>query len=181
MKVNYKAWMILGVLALALAMAPASQAQLNSNQATVALNATLAESLTVAAGPATVNFTLLAAGISNGSAPVAVTTTWVLAPTRTSVKLYAYFSSVNALTDGSGNNIPTANVSGSVNAGPFGAFTGGAGPFGTENIQVFNQAIGAANWSSSRNDSVALRINTTGLGLPSGTYTGTLNVQAQAL
>ena len=181
MKAIHKAWMALGVLALALAMAPASQAQLNSNQATVALNATLGESLTVAAGPATVTFALAAAGVSNGNSPVAVTTSWVLGPTRTSVNLYAYFSSVNALTDGSGNNIPTANVSGSVNAGPFGAFTGGVSPFGTESIQVFSQAISSANWNSSRNDSVALRIDTTGLTLPAGTYTGTLNVQAQAL
>ncbi|MBI3484407.1 MAG: hypothetical protein HY012_04560 [Acidobacteria bacterium] len=181
MKAIHKAWMILGVLALALAMAPASQAQLNSNQATVALNATLAESLTVTAGPATVSFVLAASGVSNGSAPVAITTAWVLAPTRTSVKLFTYFSSVNALTDGGGNNIPTANVSGSVNAGAYGAFTGGVSPFGTESIQVFNQAISSANWNSSRSDSVALRIDTTGLGLPSGSYTGTLNVQAQAL
>ena len=181
MNVNRPAWMILGVLALILAMAPASQAQLNSNQATVALNATLAESLTVAAGPGTVSFILPASGTANGNAPVSIDTTWTLAPTRTSVKLFAYFSSTTALTDGSGNNIPTSKVSGSVNAGPFGAFTGGAGPFGTESIQVFNQAITSANWSATRNDSVALRIDTTGLGLPSGTYTGTLNIQAQAL
>ncbi|MBI1750197.1 MAG: hypothetical protein HYR59_05980 [Acidobacteria bacterium] len=173
--------MILGVLALALAMAPASQAQLNSNQATVALNATLAESLTVTAGPGTVSFTLAAAGVSNGNSAVSISTAWVLAPTRTSVKLYAYFSSVNALSDGSGNNIPTSKVSGSVNAGAYGAFTGGAGPFGTESIQVFNQGISAANWNSNRSDSVALRIDTTGLSLPAGAYTGTLNIQAQAL
>ena len=181
MKANYKAWMILGVLALVLAMAPVSQAQLNSNQATVALNATLAESLTVTAGPGTVSFILPAAGVANGNSAVTVDTAWVLAPTRTSVNLYAYFSSTTALTDGAGNNIPTSNVSGSVNAGAYGAFTGGAGPFGTESIHVFNQAITSANWSSSRSDSVALRIDTTGLGLPSGTYTGTLNIQAQAL
>ncbi len=65
MKVNRPAWMILGVLALILAMAPASQAQLNSNQATVALNATLAESLTVTAGPGTVSFIL--PGLVSGS------------------------------------------------------------------------------------------------------------------
>ena len=181
MKAIHKAWMILGVLALALAMAPASQAQLNSNQATVILNATMAESLTVAGGPGAVAFVLAGTGISNGSSPVAITTTWVLAPTRTSVSLYAYFSSAVALTDGLGNDIPTSNVNGSVNAGPFGAFTGGAGPFGTESIQVFSTAITAANTNSFRNDSVALQIDTTGLGLPSGNYTGTLNIQAQAL
>lgn len=180
MKAIHKAWMILGVLALALAMAPASQAQLNSNQATVLLNATLAESLTVAAGPGTVSFTLPPNGLATGSAPVAITTTWVLAPARTSVTLSAYFSTANALNDGAGNNIPTSSVEGSVNSGAFGAFIN-VGPFAANSIQVFNQGIGAANWNSSRSDSVDLRISTVGLGLPSGAYSGTLNIQAQAL
>ncbi len=180
MKAIHKAWMTLGVLALALAMAPASQAQLNSNQATVVLNAILGESLTVTAGPGLVTFLLPPNGIALGSAPVAITTTWVLAPTRTSVALSAYFSSANALSDGAGNNIPTSNVEGSVNAGAFGAFTN-VGPFTANSIQVFSQAITPANTNSFRNDSVALRIDTTGLGLPSGSYTGTLNIQAQAL
>ncbi len=175
-----KSFSKLAVLALALAFAPAAFAQLNSNQATVNLNATLGETLTVAAGPGTVNFALPASGIANGSAPVAITTSWALSGSRTSVRLYAYFSSAVALTDGT-NNIPTSNVLGSVNGGAFGAFTGGAGPFGTESIQVFNQAITNANRNAARADNVDLRINTTGLGLPASTYTGVLNIQAQAL
>jgi hypothetical protein len=178
MKSNY--WGKLAVLALVLAVAPAAFAQLNSNQAQVQLNATLGESVTVSAAPGTVNFALPAAGVANGSAPVAVTTSWVLAGGRTAVNLYAYFSSAVALTDGT-NNIPTANVSGSVNGGAFGAFTGGAGPFGVNSIQMFTQAINNANRNSSRNDSIDLRINTAGLNLPASTYTGVLNIQAQAI
>ncbi len=61
MKALKKARIILGALALTMVLGQASNAQaLNSNVATVALNAVLAESLTVAAGPATVNFTPLA-------------------------------------------------------------------------------------------------------------------------
>jgi len=174
---------ILGALGLALVMSQASHAQaLNSTTSTVALNAILAESLTVSASPATVNFTLAPTGTVNGSAPVAITTTWALGKARTSMKVFAYFSSAAALTDGAGDNIPTSSVLGSVNAGAFAAFTGGTGPYGVNSIQVFSQTVGAAGtFNATHNDSVALQINTTGLALPAATYTGTLNVQAQAL
>jgi hypothetical protein len=172
-----------GALGLAMVMSQASSAQaLNSNTATVNLNAVLAESLTVSASPATVNFSLAASGTSNGSAPVAVTTSWALGKARLSMKVYAYFSSANALTDGAGDNIPTSSVLASVNTGAYAPFTGGTGPFGVNSIQVFSQAIGAAGtFNATHSDSVALEINTTGLGLPAATYTGTLNIQAQAL
>ncbi len=181
MRLHHKACVVLGILAALAVLTPAAQAQIVSNQATVNLNAVLGESLTVAAGPGTVNFALVAAGVSNGSSPVAITTSWTLGPARTQVNLYAYFLSAVALTDGGGNNIPSTNVRGSVNGGAFGAFTGGAGPFGANSIQVFSQAIGALNRNSSRGDSVDLQIDTTGLGLPAGTYTGVLNIQAQAI
>jgi hypothetical protein len=178
-----KASQILGALGLMLVMSQASHAQLNSNNATVNLNATLAESLTVAAGPATVNFALASSGSVNGSAPVTVTTTWALAKTRTSVKLYGYFSSANALTDGAGDNIPVANVSGNVNGGGAAPFTA-ATPFGgNTGMTIFSQVIGAAGTFNSSHgpDSIVLSINTAGLALPAATYTGVLNLQAQAL
>jgi hypothetical protein len=183
MKALKKVRIILGVLGFAVIVTQVSNAQaLNSNTATVALNAVLAESLTVSASPATVNFTLAASGTSNGSAPVAITTTWALAKARTSMKVFAYFTSANALTDGAGDNIPTANVLGNVNTTSYAPFTGGAGPFGANSIQVFSQTVGSVGtYNSSHSDSVALQINTTGLALPAATYTGTLNIQAQAL
>jgi hypothetical protein len=183
MKLMKQAWIGLAVAALVLAVAPASFAQLNSNTATVNLNAILAESLSVQAAPGTVNFVLPASGVAAGSAPVLVTTTWVLSPTRTSVSVYAFFGSAPAaLTDGAGDNIPSARVSGSVNGGAFGTFTG-ASPFsGATAIKVVNAlAITNANRNSIHVDSVALEIDTTGANLPSGTYTGVLTIQAQAL
>jgi hypothetical protein len=175
-----KLWLTLGAMALVLVLAPASHAQLNSNVATVNLNAVLGEALTVAAGPATVNFTLVPNGVANGSAPVSITTTWVLGVARTDVNLYAYFSTADALTDGAGNNIPTANVNGSVNAGPAAPFTS-ATPFSANGMTVFNQAVAGATLNSNRVDSIELNIDTTGLGLPSATYLGVLNIQAQAI
>jgi hypothetical protein len=180
---SFRKSMLVGGLALAAAIAPASRAQaINSNVATVNLNAVLAESLTVAAAPATVNFALVPNGVANGSSSITVTTNWALGKTRTSMKVYAYFSSAVGLTDGAGDNIPTSSVLGSVNAGAFAAFTGGAGPFGVNSQLVFNQVVGGAGtFNATHVDTVALRIDTTGLALPAATYIGVLNIQAQAL
>jgi hypothetical protein len=177
-----KLWITLGALAVIGIFAAPSHAQLNSNNSSVALNASLAQSLTVLAGPATVSFTLAPSGTSAGSAPVSITTTWSLDTTFTGVTLYAYFSSANALTDGAGNNIPNTAVLGSVNAGAASAFTTGTPFSGNTGKTVFSQAIGAGNRSGSHGpDTIDLSITTTGLGLPAATYTGTLNIQAQAL
>lgn len=172
----------LGMLGLLLVAAPAAQAQINSNVVTVNLNATLNESITVSAAPGLVNFALVGSGVSNGSNQISIDTAWSLATTRTNVSVHAYFSNVAAaLTDGAGNNIPSANVSGSVNGGGFSPFTG-ASPFsGASAVTVANQAVGAGTFNSSRNDTLDLRIDTTGLGLPAATYTGVLNIQAQAI
>ena len=77
------------LIATACIYASAASAQVNSNTATVNLNAILGESLTIAATPSTVNFTLASGAAANGSAPVTITTSWVLNRTRASVNLYA--------------------------------------------------------------------------------------------
>jgi len=176
-------WVGLAAAALLFAVAPTASAQLNSNQATVNLNANMSESLSVSAAPGTVNFTLPAAGIAPGSAPVVINTAWVLGPARTKVSVYAFLgSAAAALTDGAGNNIPSSSVRGSVNAGPMTPFTG-ASPFSANaSITVVNAlAITNANRNANRADNVALQIDTTGLNLPAATYTGVMTVQAQAI
>jgi len=161
---------------------PSASAQLNSNSSTVNLNATLPESLTVAATPTTVNFTLAASGTAAGSSQVSITTAWALLGTRSSVSLYAFCSSSTAaLTNGSGGNIPSANVSGSANSGAFSAFSGNS-PFGTgTSLTIFTQSITSGNLNTVRTDTLDLNISTTGLSLPVGTYTGVLTIRAQAL
>src|SRR5216683_6096585 len=74
---------------------PSTKAQVNSNIGTVNLNATLSESLTVTVNSgSTVNFTLAPnTAVNAGSATTGVTTAWVLKPGRTSVALWAYFTS----------------------------------------------------------------------------------------
>jgi hypothetical protein len=70
-----------------------------------------------------------------------------------------------------------------VNGGAAAPFTGASGPIASNNaITVFSQVVGAVGtFNSTHSDSVALLINTTGLALPAGTYTGTLTIQAQAI
>jgi hypothetical protein len=161
---------------------------LNSNTATVSLTATLSESLTVAATPATVTFVLIPGGTATGNAPVAVTTTWILSASRTSVTLVGYFSSATAALSGGSPvvNIPTSEVLGQVTTGTpttFTAFTQTAplGPAGA-GLTLFTQAISGTNRSANRTDNLNVQINLTSQPqLPAGSYAGTLNLQAQAL
>ena len=175
----------IAVVALTMTFAASlASAQLNSAAQPIALNATLAEQLTVALSASTVNFNLVAGSAANaGSTNVTATTTWVLQPGRTAVKVYAYFASAAAaLTDGAGNNIPTADFTIADNGGAATAVTGsvvfgGAGA----GLQLANVAITGANKNSNRADAMAFNINLSTLPqLPAATYTGTLNIQAQA-
>ncbi len=167
----------------ALSFAPSrANAQLNSNLSTVNLNATLNSSITVTAAPGLVNFNLVPNGVANGSAPVSITTSWRLPLIFGNIVEYAYFTApAAALTDGTGDNIPSASVTASFNGGAYTAFTG-ASPFSAGgSITLFNQFffIFFTN-PGTRTDSLALRISTAGLGLPAGTYAGVLHIVAQA-
>ena len=159
-----------------------AHAQLSSNPAAVNLQAVLASSLSVSTSPSLVNFTLVSGGTASGSSPLSITTSWVLRPNVGNVTLYAYFTSPSvALTDGAGDSIPSANVQGSPNGGAFRPFTG-ASPFAPgSSLTIFRVTIVGRNRSLTRRDTLDLRINTTGLSLPAGTYTGLLRLQAEAI
>jgi hypothetical protein len=167
----------------------AALSQLNSNTASVALKATLGESLTVAATPSAVAIPLVSGGTATGTSPVAITTTWVLSASRTTVTLVGYFASATvALTDGAAtpDNIPASEVLGQMTTGTptsFTAFTQTA-PLGTAGagLTLFTQGLSAANRTANRTDNLSLEINLASQPqLPAGSYTGTLNIQAQAL
>ena len=169
---------------------PQQGPQLNSNDATVTLNATLPESLTVTVNSgATVNFTLVANTAANaGSTTTGFTTAWVLKPGRTSVAIWAYFtSSTQALlhqTAGNPTDIPSSAVAIQLNgSGAFNALTN-VSPFNAaaSGLQLGSSiAITAANKNSSITDTLAYQINTTVVPqLEADTYIGTLNIQAQA-
>ena len=169
------------VVAVMLGVAAPARAQVNSNFGTVNLQANMADSLSVTASPSLVNFTLVPSGISVGSVPVSITTSWRLHPLVTATT-YAYFlSAPAALTDGAANNIASSRVLGSVNGGAFATFTA-ANPFTAgSGLQIFSVRIKGFNRVGSNTDSLNLEIDTSGLGLPAGTYSGLLVIQAQAI
>jgi hypothetical protein len=179
-----KYWVMLAAMAVVMAQGTAAYAQLNSNQAAVNLNAVMSESLALSAAPGTVNFTPLNSnGVTSGDSAITINTAWVLTNARTNVNVYAYFASTTALTNTSNATytIPVGSVQGKVNAGAYTAFTGNS-PFATgSSLTVANVNITGINKNSSRSDTLSLTVDTTGAGLPAGTYTGTLFVQAQAI
>jgi hypothetical protein len=182
--------LVLG-LASFLLSASVAYGQLNSNSASVALTANLAESLSISATPGTATFTLVALGTSN-SQTVAVTQAWALQTNRAHVTLTGWFSSAaQALTSGGStpSYIPSSAVFGQVTTGApttYTAFTqsptGSALGVAGASLVLTSTAITTSNYSSTRTDNLNLEINLTGLNsLPAASYTGTLNLQAQAL
>lgn len=187
---------LVGGMALTAAISPGAKAQINSNAGIVTLNATLPESITVSVtSGATVTFTLASNTASNpGNTTSSVQTSWVLKPGRTQVSVWAWVpNGAAALTDGAGDNIPASAVSaaaaGSGSAG--GALntnaSGGAGvpafiaPAAATGVQIGQVAITGTNKASSTTTTLTWNINTTGVPqLPAATYTGTVNIQAQA-
>ena len=180
---------------LALIASPAAFAQLNSNAPTVTLNATLPESLTVSVtSGATVNFTLAANTAANpGSTTSSVQTAWVLQPGRTQVTIWAWVANGAAALTNGGNNIAASQVtaaaagSGSAGGALNSSASGGAGvptfitPAAATGVQIGSVSITGANKASNTTTTLTWNINTTGVPqLPAASYTGTVNIQAQA-
>ena len=177
-------------VAVALLSSTATAAPGNSNTASVQFNATLGESLTVTVtAGSTVNFTLAANNASNpGSTTSTVVTSWVLKPGRTNIAVWAYFTSaaaaLNPTTLGNTATIPSSAISVQVNG--VGGFTACStvSPFNAapSGMLVGNTTItGNTNTNSSRTDTLAYNIDTTVVPqLPADTYSGVLNIQAQA-
>ena len=175
---------LVGAAALAFALASSAQAQvgLTSNTATVTLNATKTSTLTVTPNTGTATI----ASITDNSAAnvfsaVSVQTDWNLTA-GTSLRLVGWFTTpASALVNGTAL-IPSSRVEGGINGGGWSAFTGAAvGTVGVAggSLQLFSQAVAAANYFSTRTDVLNLRLNLVGFPTTSaGLYTGTLNVQA---
>lgn len=173
------------ILLLAAASSLATAQVLNSTAQTIALSATLPESLTVGLSAGSVSFNLTAGSATNaGNTGVTATTTWVLRPSRTTLRVIAYFASATAaMNDGGGNNIPSSAFFISNNGGASTAVTQSIAGFGVGGsaLQLSNTPINVGNRAGSRTDAMLFNINLSTLPqLPAGTYTGTLNIQAQA-
>jgi len=173
-------FLLLGCALLMFAAIPA-RAQVRSNIAGVNLAAIMNDSISVSASPGLVNFTLPANGVVTGNPTLVVTTAWILKPGPT-LQTFAYFSnSASALSDGAGHNIPSSSVSGSVNGGAFQTFTGACAFSANTCVTVFSVHVTGNQKQGTNNTNFQLRISTVGLKLPAGTFTGVLNIRAQAL
>ena len=173
-----------GSLILLAAVAASSAQVLNSAAKPISLQAVLSDSVTVQLSGNAVNFNLTGGNANNpGSASVTATTTWTLKPSIGAVRTYAFFSnSAAALTDGAGDNIPSADFQISDNGSAFQALTNTV-PFGGANagLQLSSTSILGFNRSGTHNDVMTFNINLSTLpNLPANTYTGTLTIQAQA-
>ena len=187
MRVRQQFGRVIGALALLVACSTGRVGAqvLNSAAQPIALNAVLTQSVTLTLSANAVNFTLTAGSAANpGSTSITATTAWTLKPSVGSVKVYAFFSnSASALTDGAGNNIPSADFQISNNGGAQTALTNTV-PFGGANagLQLSSTAILGNNKTGTHNDVMNFNINLAPLpNLPAGTYTGTLTIQAQAI
>jgi len=172
-------------LAAAISVTSASAQVRNSGASPIALNAVLAQSLSVNLSGNAVNFNLVAGSANNpGSTTITATTSWTLNQLIALVSVYAFFSnSAAALTDGAGNNIPSADFQISNNGGAFTALTNTT-PFGGANagMTLGQSLIFLFNEKGSRTDVMKFNINLSPLpNLPPGDYTGTLTIQAQAI
>jgi hypothetical protein len=169
----------------ALMFAPAADA-IVSSVANVQLSYVVGESITITGAPPTLTFS---GAPVPATGPLTVTTTWVLASTRTRVDLAIFFQTPSAaLTDGSGNNIPTSQVFANINGGSFSPcnFSGVApeltaasvaGGMCAANTSV---QITSANVTGSRSDTVVLQLQGLSAALPAGTYTGQVSLIAGA-
>ena len=144
--------------------------------------ARIGNAMSMAVANAGIDFSFISGSASNpGNSPLTVTLSWTCS--CISVALYAYFSSAtSALTDGAGDNIPSAAFSLSDNGGAFRVLNTTV-PFGGANagLQVFR--INNPPRSGSHPDTMDFNIDlSTGTlpKLPPGTYTGTLTLQGQA-
>lgn len=178
----------MGVILLAGSAGFCAPAPLSSSAATVALSATLPESLAISVSANSVDFGTLTSNSTTALAtPLTITTTWTVASSRGNVYLTAWFAnSTQALagTTVTTDAIPSSAVEGSVNSGAYTAFTqsptSGPGVAGAS-LNLFTTALNGTNRYIQRSDTLGLEINLTGLQVPADTYTGTLNIQAQAL
>jgi hypothetical protein len=168
---------LLAIAVVMLAMSGVANAQINSNIATVTVNFSQSESLSVLASPATLTFN--AAGVAN--APLSVTVNWNLAQSRSHIEPYLYFASSNALTDGTGDNIPASSFGADCGAGTATFANGGTVPFGPADwgVDIGTIPVTAGNYTGTHTSSCQLSFSGAAA-LPAGSYTGTLNVEAQA-
>ena len=193
-RTGFSALSLLCVLGLA---SMASASVLNSGAQSVSLTANASESLTVTlTGSTAVNWPAINPGsdstdVANQAGAVPVQVAWRLANSRTSVKVYGYFTDAAAAMAGPTANIPSSAVMikggdlGSYTAvsgnPPAGGLSGAAATGGTLLLRSVNITSANRNSNDTKTYNFALDLSGGTLPqLPSETYSGTLYIEAQA-
>lgn len=153
----------------------------------------LSGTLSVSVNPSSLAMTLSPQSLSAASPPVGITTTWAnLTGVDIVLSLYGYFSSTTAALTNSGNasyTIPPSIVQGLVTGAnstatsytSFSQTTPFSGASGLE-LSSINGALVQLLTNGSMTNTLTLQINLSTLPqLPAGSYSGTLNIAAQAL
>lgn len=141
------------------------------------------DSISVAVSPSAVNFSLVPGSRSNGNTSISISTAVHLSVIST-LRLYAYFPTTDALRDAAGDTIPSTSVLGQCVSGvptaltPFSQTT----PFGSAAGLLLYQQGSVLVLGQPIVTSCSLAIDlSTRRTQPAGNYTGTLIIQAQAM
>jgi hypothetical protein len=157
-------------------------AQLTSASKPVALTAFKGEGLSISPPTvSTVNFTL-SGGTASGDATPSWATSWRLKPGRNYVHVCVYLSGpLMPLIPANPGSIPAANVLVALNdTPPFTALTGSACGFSNA-LEIGTVHITGSNRSGQISGTIGIQINQSGLTLLPDTYSGTLNIIAEAI
>lgn len=161
---------------------------LKSSYATVHLNATVNESLSVVSAAPSVNFSLAPRSITRADEPLSITTSWNLDANRTAVVVSAFFSDpASALSNRAGAagvaRISSSEILGRAATGTARSFTSFATTTGGKGgLEIFRQPlIPHVNDLDSRTDVLELQVDLRGHArLAAGHYEGVLTLVAQA-
>lgn len=160
-------------------LAEGQATQLNGPPASVSLTMTISESITVSVTPTAITFTN-AGTTATASGPISVVTSWNVAAGRTAIDTVASLTSITAALTGP-TVIPASSVFASINNGTATACTlasinsvVGVGVSGALCPDVFHTTPSAG--SGSHTDTILLSLSGLAAPLPSGTWTGTLNI-----
>lgn len=155
---------------------------------TVTLAAALPPSLTVlvTAGASQTIASVTSGALNTFPTPVQIRTSWDLRPNSGTLSLVAYFTAPAQAMASGANAIPSSRIRGRMASGSVPVFTpinnAGAGGVGVAggSLVLFTYAVCNSNACrrQTRTDPLDLQLDLTGLVLPPGTYTGTLNLRA---
>ncbi len=138
--------------------------------------------LSISVTPSAVNFALVPGGQARGSSPLSIISS-INFTVVSSVSLFGYFSSTNALTTQAGDVLPSSVIFGQDLAGSptsFTAFTQTT-PFGGNNGLMIYRVGNLVSFNQNRTDTLSLMIDLTSIPqVAAGSYQGTLVLEAQA-